>query len=92
MMTDVPQSDPTVTVKFFARLRESLGTDELTLPLREGATVADLIGDLATRGAPWDILEGDRPVLAAVNQTMVKPLHPLSPGDEVALFPPVTGG
>lgn len=91
-MTAAPQPELTVTVKFFASLRESLGTDELTAPLPDGATVADLIGVLASRGAPWNCLEGDRPVLAAVNQTMVKPAHLLKPGDEVALFPPVTGG
>lgn len=91
-MTAAPHIEPTVTIKFFASLRESLGTDEVTAPLSEGATVADLIHALTARGAPWDSLEGDRPVLAAVNQAMVKPSHTLSPGDEVALFPPVTGG
>ncbi|WP_227500174.1 molybdopterin converting factor subunit 1 [Marinobacter nanhaiticus] len=91
-MSASPQAEPTITVKFFASLRERLGTDELTAPLSAGATVADLIGTLAEQGTPWDSLKGDRPLLVAVNQAMVKPSHPLKPGDEVALFPPVTGG
>ncbi|MEQ5836645.1 molybdopterin converting factor subunit 1 [Marinobacter sp. NFXS9] len=82
----------TVTVKFFARLRETLQTDELELPISTQGTVADVIGSLASRGAPWDVLQGEQPVMIAVNQTMARPTQPLSPGDEVALFPPVTGG
>ena len=92
MMSASPQAEPTITIKFFASLRERLGMDELTAPLPEGATVADLIGTLSERGAPWDTLKSDRPILVAVNQAMAKPSHPLKPGDEVALFPPVTGG
>ncbi|WP_203143647.1 molybdopterin converting factor subunit 1 [Marinobacter mangrovi] len=82
----------TVTVKFFARLRETLQTDELELPISTQGTVSDVIESLASRGAPWDVLQGDQPVMIAVNQTMARPTQPLSPGDEVALFPPVTGG
>lgn len=85
-------SPTTVTVRFFARLRELLDTDELTVPVPEGGTVADLITALAARGAPWDELTGDQPVMIAVNQTMARPSSPLTAGDEVALFPPVTGG
>ncbi|TBW58198.1 molybdopterin converting factor subunit 1 [Marinobacter halodurans] len=81
-----------VTVKFFARLRETLQTDELELPIGEQATVAEVIDTLARRGAPWDVLKGEQPVMIAVNQTMARPAHTLEPGDEIALFPPVTGG
>ncbi|WP_111493786.1 molybdopterin converting factor subunit 1 [Marinobacter bohaiensis] len=82
----------TVTIKFFARLRETLDTDSLDLPVESGTTVADLIRTLASRGSPWDTLDGDRSVMIAVNQTMARPSQPVSAGDEVALFPPVTGG
>ncbi|WP_165856234.1 molybdopterin converting factor subunit 1 [Marinobacter sp. JSM 1782161] len=82
----------TVTIKFFARLRETLDTDSLDLPVDSETTVADLIRTLASRGAPWDTLDGDRSVMIAVNQTMARPSQPVSAGDEVALFPPVTGG
>lgn len=82
----------TVTVRFFARLREQLDTDSLTLPIAEPATVADVLNELAGRGGAWQALCGERPVMIAVNQAMAKAATPLRPGDEVAFFPPVTGG
>lgn len=85
-------SDHTLTVRFFARLREELGTDSETLPCEAGQTAGDLLGLLASRGGPWRQLAGDQPVMIAVNQAMAKPATPVSPGDEVAFFPPVTGG
>jgi len=85
-------TDATLTVRFFARLREELDTDCLQLPVEPGQTVADLLSDLASRGNAWARLTGDQPVLVAVNQAMAKPDTPVKAGDEVAFFPPVTGG
>ncbi len=81
-----------VTVRFFARLREELDTDSLTLPVTPGMTAGTLLAELATRGGAWAQLCGDQPVMIAVNQAMAKPGTVLSGGDEVAFFPPVTGG
>lgn len=81
-----------ITVFFFARLRESLGTEQSSLSLPAGSTVADVLTELASRGAPWDQLNSDQPVMIAVNQTMARPSTGLQDRDEVALFPPVTGG
>lgn len=89
MTTDTPS---TVTVRFFARLREQLDTDTLTVTIDTDATVADLQQQLASRGGPWLELTGNQPVLTAVNQAMAKPGTRLSHQDEVAFFPPVTGG
>jgi molybdopterin converting factor subunit 1 len=76
-----------VTVRFFAALREHLGpTRTETLP--PGTTV----------GALWRSLVDERPELArfrvrfAVNEEYVKPSHRLADDDEVAVFPPVSGG
>jgi molybdopterin synthase sulfur carrier subunit len=83
-----------VTVLYFARLRESLGkgSEEISLP----AGVRDLEGLralLVGRGGAWEQeLAPSKPVRAAVNQEMANGNRPVSDGDEVAFFPPVTGG
>lgn len=85
-------TEPTLTVHFFARLREDLGTETLTLPASDYQTVTDLLTHLASQGGAWAQLTGGQPVMIAVNQAMAKPSSPVQPGDEVAFFPPVTGG
>ncbi len=83
-----------VTVVYFARLREALGkpSEQLALP----ADVRDLAGLrrlLMGRGGAWsDELADSKPVRAAVNQDMAHGDTPVRDGDEVAFFPPVTGG
>ncbi|MGZ8198532.1 MAG: molybdopterin converting factor subunit 1 [Burkholderiales bacterium] len=83
-----------VTILYFARLREALGTgrEELALPER----VADLAGlrqALARRGAAWaEELGQGRRIRAAVNQDMASDDTAVRDGDEIAFFPPVTGG
>ncbi len=86
------QSHATVTVRFFARLREQLDTDSVAVPISEPATVADVLKTLADRGGVWAELCADSRVMIAVNQAMAKTTTPLKPRDEVAFFPPVTGG
>ena len=75
-----------ITVKYFASLRERLGRAEDELPARTGITAADL-WRLAT---DEDALPPK--VLIAVNQEYADLNHPVQDGDEVAFFPPVTGG
>ena len=81
-----------VEVLFFARLREALGLSRLTLELDEAITIARLKELLAARGAPWQQALGQCQVLAAVNQELADDGTIVRPGDEVALFPPATGG
>ena len=81
-----------LTVRFFARLREELGTEQLTLPADKDQTAGDLLAALASRGGPWAQLQGSQPVMFAINQAMARPATPGRAGDEVAFFPPVTGG
>ncbi|MBK1851132.1 MULTISPECIES: molybdopterin converting factor subunit 1 [unclassified Marinobacter] len=85
-------TDQILTVRFFARLREELGTEQLTLPAEKDQTAGDLLAELASRGGPWAQLQGGQPVMIAINQAMAKPATPVKAGDEVAFFPPVTGG
>lgn len=83
-----------IKVQYFAGIREALGVAGESLPLGPGVrTIADLMVDLVARhGEHWErALLGQR-VLMAVNQTMARPDTVLEDGDEVAFFPPVTGG
>lgn len=86
-----PLSD-TLTVRFFARLREELGVEAMTVKAESGLTPGKLLQTLAAKGGHWAQLTGDQPLMIAVNQSMAKPDRALQPGDEVAFFPPVTGG
>ncbi len=78
---------------YFAGLREVLGvaTETLELPA-EIETVAGLRELLAARGAPWTALVTTKNLRAAVNQEMAGQDARVHAGDEVAFFPPVTGG
>jgi len=82
-----------ITIRLFARLREQLGCSALELPMPPApATVAALGPLLAERGEQWRaLLEGEE-ILVAINQEMADRQSPLQSGDEVAFFPPVTGG
>ncbi|MGH1463700.1 MAG: molybdopterin converting factor subunit 1 [Neptuniibacter sp.] len=79
---------------YFASLRERLGIDSENLELPEGITsVASLVAYLVTeRGEVWQKVLQDTQVLAAVNQQMCGFDQMVTSGDEVAFFPPVTGG
>ena len=79
-----------LSVRLFAMLRESAGTDRLEIELEEGATAEDALGRL--RQAPGlDLLER-MPVRLAVNLEYAEPGTKLHSGDELALIPPVSGG
>ena len=82
-----------IDVLFFARIREQLDVDKICLPLPQAeTTVATLIQHLIElHGERWALLAADN-VIKAVNQSVVEDQHSLVDGDEVAFFPPVTGG
>jgi molybdopterin synthase sulfur carrier subunit len=79
---------------YFARLREDLGCAEETIALPPDVnTVAALRAHLMARGSVWQqALAPARALRVAVNEDMAQPGTPVEPGDEVAFFPPVTGG
>lgn len=80
-------------VLYFASLRESLATSQDSVALPIPANVGALISNLRLRGDAWaqELAEGKR-WRVAVNQEMATPETALKAGDEVAIFPPVTGG
>jgi molybdopterin synthase sulfur carrier subunit len=83
-----------VKLLYFARLREDLGTGAEDLALPEGVgTVAALRSHLAARGGAWAAALADGKALrVAVNHALADAATPIRAGDEVAFFPPVTGG
>jgi len=81
-------------ILYFAWVRETVGRGEedVTVPPGVG-TVADLIAWLASRGGGYGTAFADPARLrAAVNQAHARLDHTVGPDDEIAFFPPVTGG
>ncbi|MEI7795379.1 MAG: MoaD/ThiS family protein [Methylococcaceae bacterium] len=75
-----------ITIRYFGSLKETLGRSNEALSVVESLTVLDV----------WHFLNGDLPLaenmLTAVNMDYVARSHIVNIGDEVAFFPPVTGG
>lgn len=82
-----------ITVLYFAGLREALGiaTEQVDLPAGV-TTVGELRDHLVARGGAWETLGQARNLRAAVNQAMAPFGTAIRDGDEIAFFPPVTGG
>lgn len=78
---------------YFASVREQLGKTEehIRLP-NEITTVSELTNMLAARGGPWTILADEKSVLIAINQQISTRDQQLLGAEEVAFFPPMTGG
>ncbi len=83
----------TVNIVFFASLRETLGVKSVDLSIPEPSKVSAVIAQLVAEHSPdWlEILTAEN-IRIAVNQDMINDDIVVSDGDEVAFFPPVTGG
>ena len=83
-----------ITVLFFGRVREQLDSDKLEIPWSDAyANLNALQAHLCKeRGGSWDAVLGQDNMIRAINQTVVSDNPALVDGDEVAFFPPVTGG
>lgn len=80
----------TTRVLVFGSLSAKLGVREVSLELPDGARVADAVAELQRRHVAVRDLAGKLAI--AVNHAYVKNDHPLAPGDEIAIIPPVSGG
>ncbi len=81
-------------VLYFASLAETIGSksEQLELPA-DCNTVTELVTLLRARGEPFDsTFDGKTRILVAINQEMSEPEASISDSDEIAFFPPVTGG
>jgi molybdopterin synthase sulfur carrier subunit len=87
-------STEVLTIVYLARLRDALGlATERVAPPPGVDTAGGLRAWLASRGGAFAAeLAAARAVRMAVNHEVANPATPVRPGDEVAFFPPVTGG
>lgn len=83
-----------IKVLFFARVREQLGCAALELPWPQAGVDLDGLQEslCRDRGGAWRSVLAEDNMIRAVNQVVVQGNCPLRDGDEVAFFPPVTGG
>ena len=79
-----------LTLRLFATLKERAGTSKLEIELPDSANVETLLSVLAAQIPA--LAPSLKTVLVAVNSNYAFPEQGLSPNDEVALFPPVSGG
>lgn len=80
-----------LNVLFFAQTRELIGVDHLHIEA-EFATAEQLRAHLAGRGDRWALALQKGKLLVAINQTLMPLESAVKSGDEIAFFPPVTGG
>ena len=81
-----------IKVVFFAALREQLDCSELNISNQNIETIADVKKQLSDKSPQWRQVFNNASLLSAVNHDMVSASHVVTSGDEVAFFPPVTGG
>ena len=79
-----------VRLLFFASLKDIVGSRELRMDVPQGSTVADLLFQLESRYPRMK--EYRSVILTAINEDYVDKSTRISEGDEVAIFPPVSGG
>ncbi|PMH41911.1 molybdopterin synthase sulfur carrier subunit [Vibrio sp. 10N.286.49.B3] len=80
-----------ITVLFFAQIKELTGIDSVKVD-SGFASVEEIRSHLSSQGGKWDIALDREKLLVAVNQEIVALDTLVEAGDEVAFFPPVTGG
>jgi molybdopterin synthase sulfur carrier subunit len=82
-----------VTLLYFASLREAVGVSREDFALAGNSTVSTLVDALRSRSGRWtEAFAPGKTWRVAVNQQMANLATPVKPGDEIAFFPPVTGG
>ncbi|MBU2870368.1 molybdopterin converting factor subunit 1 [Colwellia sp. E2M01] len=81
-----------INIVFFAALREQLDCEQLSISADKVKTVADIKQLLSDKNEQWLKTFSNSSLLSAVNHDMVNSEHLVKSGDEVAFFPPVTGG
>jgi len=81
-----------IRVLFFASLREALQTHQLDISPEPINTIKDIMSQLKQRGDVWSDTFEQQQILISLNQNIVKSDASVEDEDEVAFFPPITGG
>ena len=82
-----------INILFFASFREQLGTESEQMEAQGLTDIASLVQKLRARGEVWArVFAEDQTVMMAINQEMAEQNALIKDGDEIAFFPPVTGG
>ena len=83
-----------INVRYFASVREKLGTAHESVELPAGAATVGAVRDfLVARGGAWaEALDGRQALRMAYEQRVADAATPIAEAGEVAFFPPVTGG
>jgi len=83
-----------IVIRYFASIREAIGTDVEHLPFTAAASTVGAVLDLCRMQSERHTaaLASNKPIRAALNQTLVSLEVAVQDGDEIAFFPPVTGG
>lgn len=80
-----------LNIVFFGSLRETLNVDNVAFELTHGKTLKDLKAELIKSNPRWQALS-EPSILSAINHEMADATATVNDGDEIAFFPPVTGG
>lgn len=82
-----------MNILFFASIKENLDCEEVVWEeVDKPLTVQEILNKLHLKGEAWQRALDENRILVAINQEMAKLDTLVEPGDEVAFFPPVTGG
>jgi len=81
-----------IKIVFFAALREQLDCSEMQISADDVNTISDIKTQLASKNEHWQQVFSNGALLSAINHDMVHADASVKSGDEVAFFPPVTGG
>lgn len=80
-----------ITILYFAKLAEDVGCREEKIQVKSGCFLNTLIETITERGDKWTMIAAPQ-IRCAINQNITTENPPLNNNDEVAFFPPVTGG
>jgi len=81
-----------IKILFFAQLREALGQQQIDFVCNEKISLADLRIKIVNQYPQWEKELTKKNLLMAINKEFAQLESAVNPGDEVAFFPPVTGG
>ncbi len=81
-----------IKIRFFASFRERLGREEMALNIEEDLTLEEVLGSLGESSNELKELLETGNAIIAVNQEVAKMDTDVKAGDEIAIFPPVSGG